>query len=180
VNSSRPTDSSDKRKKDKKPLREHNHRDVVIDTNVLAHSHLKRDPNHPDAVAFVSWVANEEDLLWVFDDHGGVAPEFDTSVLLSEYHETLSKQSSAYLLFLNVILRTERYCWANRPGQHTRELIRKMVPRNKRDRAILGGAVGCGNHWLVSNDYDDFTDDVRDECLDRFGVQVTHCSERVA
>jgi hypothetical protein len=74
-------------------------------------------------------------------------------------------------VFANCLSRG-RIRFAPRPGRETQRRLRKLVPSNTRDRAVLGAAVGCADRLLVSNDYSDFDHEVREDCHHGLGIQI--------
>ncbi|MGD9958815.1 hypothetical protein [Nocardioides sp.] len=150
----------------------HDHDDVVVDTNVLAHSDNRHSTFHADALEFLLWLIDGSEHNWVLDDNGKDAPLLKTSLIWTEYQETLSQVSSAMLLFKSA-LDTGRVCFATRPSQAQRLLIRGLVPRNRKDRVVLGAAANSGSKWLVTNDFDDFDDPTRAACQSLLDVSVT-------
>lgn len=154
-------------------------RDVVIDTNVLKACENDAISFNPEALDFLAWFTAEEDLCWAMDDNGKKRPLLDTSVLWSEYHTTLDPVGTAMLLFAQLSAR-QRVVFSDRPSESVRNKIAKLIPRNKKDRAVLGAATTACSRWLVSEDDDDFPMDVRDKALDLFGVQITGVEARVA
>lgn len=157
-------------------VRGHEHADVVIDTNVLAHSGNPMSHHHADALDFIISVVDEDGRSWVMDDNGKAAPLLESSLLWSEYQQTLAPTSVAMILFQQMLSRG-RVCFAARPSQDVRNKIRRLVPRNGKDRVVLGAAVNSGSKWLVTNDQTDFSDSVRDECGRDWGVRVSAVGE---
>lgn len=158
---------------------DHAHRDVVIDANVLAHSDNEDSYYYLQALDLIDWVVSE-DLWWAMDDNGKCAPAVETSLIYTEYINTVSPQCPALIIFQNLLQRGDRVCFAERPGQALRNEIRKLVPNNPKDRVVLGAACGTGSRWLVSGDLTDFSDEVRTKCESAFDVRITDCSERAA
>ena len=149
----------------------HSHSDVVIDTNVLSHSENTGSEFHADSLELVVLVAESNDLFWVLDDNGKSAPAIETSLLWAEYQDTLSPTCSA-LLILQQLLSAGRVCFSDRPDLRLRKQIEGLVPKNKRDRVVLGAAVNSGSKRLVTNDWADFGEDVRRKCKKQLGVVV--------
>lgn len=150
----------------------HDHSDVVIDTNVLAHSANSTSHYHADALEFLIAVVDQGERYWVLDDNGKAAPLLETSLLWSEYQQTLAPTSVAMILFQQM-LAGGRVCFATRPGEEVRNRIRRLVPGNAKDRVVLGAAVQSGSKWLVTNDEADFSDSVRDVCECDWAVTIS-------
>lgn len=154
-------------------------RDVSIDCNVLEHSSNTGVPQFESSVRVMMWVAESEKLLWVLDDQGKVAPDPSTSVLYSEYNRRLAPQSLAQATLVKY-LQTGRVVFSRRPDSTTLNRLRKLVPKNKPDQAVLGAAIGALDKVLISNDWQDFTLSVRSEAEDTFGVTIMDSDEAVA
>jgi hypothetical protein len=150
--------------------------DVVIDTCVLAHSCNATVPFHSSALDLLEALGHNEHVVWVLDDLGGTAPQAHTSLLYAEYHETLAPQSFP-LVLLASFLRFGRVSFSARPNRPQREAIRRLIPRNNRDRVVFAAAVNSRGRVLVTNDYTDFSQDVRDEARSQFDVRVLDSSE---
>ena len=144
--------------------------DIVIDTNVLSYADNFQVAFEPTCLALLEWLA-DSNLAWVLDDNGKSAPDPMTSVLYAEYTSTLSPQGYALTLFTHFLI-TGRCSFVRRPDQATAQKIRRLVPKNARDRTILGAAVGSYDRILVSSDYADFPDAVRYEAARHLNVDI--------
>jgi hypothetical protein len=153
--------------------------DVVIDTNALGHAEQPLVAFHPSALKFLQWMSVTEQVKWILDDNGKSAPDLKTSVLASEYYETLSPQGLPLTLF-TACLAMGRVAFATRPTPSTRKIIRRLVPRNTNDQAVLGATTTCKDRVLISNDYNDFSDPVRVMCAQELGVEVMDTEQAVA
>lgn len=149
--------------------------DVVLDTNVLSHADNPGCPSYAESRNAVLWVVGSN-VHWVLDDQGKNAPNPATSVLFSEYCNTLAPQSHILLQFISCLQRG-RVRFASRPNQTDRERVRKLVPRNKRDQAILGATLGTVDKLLVSNDLDDFSEAVRKKAAKILGTSILSASD---
>lgn len=149
--------------------------DIVLDTNVLSHAENPGSVNQESALAVLHWMM-KSNTLWVLDDNGKDAPNPWTSILYVEYHETLPPQSLS-LLLLQTCLQSERVKFAARPTRVDREIIERLIPRNKRDRAVLGAARGSTDRILVSNDEADFDAATRKAVKKVLGVQILNSAE---
>ncbi|MGW1136387.1 hypothetical protein [Streptomyces zhihengii] len=118
-----------------------------------------------------------QDVLWVLDDNGKDQPNPITSALYAEYHRTLPPQSLP-LVVLAQYLTFGRVKFSDRPNESMRNLIAKLIPRNRLDRVVLGAAAGSSDRVLVSNDEDDFSSSVREEAEKRLGVHIL-CSDEL-
>jgi hypothetical protein len=119
------------------------------------------------------------DLTWILDDNGKAAPDKHTSLLYAEYNQTLSPQGFPLTLF-QFCLANGRVAFAKRPDQGVREAITRLIPRNKKDRVVLGAACGSADRVLVSNDNDDFSQTARREAYDLLQVVILDTAEASA
>ena len=149
--------------------------DVVLDTNVLSHADNAGSAHQATALTVLAWV-RDSSVAWVLDDQGKAAPDPKTSLLYSEYHNTLAPQGLALALF-TFLLQAERVRFAARPGQDVQKKLQTLVPRNKCDRAVLGAAHGTVDQVLVTNDYDDFPSAIRGAVKKQLGVEVIDSDE---
>ena len=149
--------------------------DVVIDTNVLSHSDNANAPMHASAMDVIMWL-RASSLQLVLDDQGKTAPDPSTSVLYAEYRRTLAPQGFAITVFMS-LLSTGRVSFSRRPAKADRDTIRRLVPRNTRDQAVLGAAIGSTNKVLVSNDDDDFDNSAREAADTEWGVSIVSSDE---
>jgi hypothetical protein len=152
--------------------------DVVLDTNVLSHAENSGAPQQQSAVAVLDWL-RESSVRWVLDDQGKAAPDPKTSLLFQEYRATLSPQSPSLRLLIE-FLSFQRVSFAPRPGQTVRDSIRRLVPGNVNDRAVLGAAHGTTDRVLVSNDTSDFSESVRDAVWEQLEVNIITSLEAAA
>lgn len=145
-------------------------RDIVIDTNVLSHAGNSGVSEHGSSLKVVDWMRRAS-VIWVLDDQGKNAPDPQTSVLYKEYLDNLQPQSFALQVFMQC-LTGQRVRFARRPGRADQEMLRKLIPKNNSDRAVLGAALGSLDRLLVSNDRSDFPDSVRKEVKRYWKVEV--------
>jgi hypothetical protein len=150
----------------------HDHEDVVVDTNVMSHGDNENSVFHADALDFLIWLIDETERHWVLDDNGRDAPLISTSLIWAEYSGTVARAGTAMLLFQQA-LDLGRVCFARRPGEQQSRLIRRLVPRNPKDRVVLGAAANSGSRWLVTNDSDDFDDVTCEACQEQLNVKIT-------
>jgi hypothetical protein len=157
---------------------DHCQNDVVLDTNVLGHADNAASPQQESSLAILNWV-RASSVTWMLDDQGKSAPDPKTSLLFQEYKRTLAPQGASIALFIQC-LAFGRVSFAPRPGEAIRNTIRKLVPRNKNDCAVLGAAHGTVDKVLISNDLADFPQDVRRSVGKKLGVQILLADEAAA
>ncbi|TWS17833.1 type II toxin-antitoxin system VapC family toxin [Tsukamurella asaccharolytica] len=149
--------------------------DIVLDTNVLSHAENSTFEHHDSAKCILEWMRGSS-TLWVVDNTGKSKPDPKTSLLFAEYRATLQPMGAPLQLFTMCLL-TGRVVFAERPNQANRSRIRKLIPRNNKDQAVLGAALDAEDQVLVSNDLDDFSPNVRDTIRKVLGVNVVHTQE---
>jgi hypothetical protein len=156
-------------------------RDIVIDTNVLAHAHGGGGDatQQASSLAILVWLRATRSTAWVLDDQGKAAPNLSTSVLATEYFATLPPQAFG-LTLLAELLASGRVRFSPRPARPVAQAINRLIPNNKSDRAVLGAAAGALDKVLVSNDEDDFSPHVRTEAQRRLGVLLLLSDEAAA
>lgn len=153
--------------------------DIVVDTNILEHSINSGLQQHSSALAVIAWLAANASVYWVLDDQGKAAPDLSTSLLASEYFRRLAPQSLP-LVVLTHYLQHGRVRFSGRPDHATQRALRRMLPRNSCDRAVIGAAIGAINKVLVSNDWQDFSETVRRAAAVDYGVTVIDSIEAAA
>ncbi len=154
--------------------------DVTLDTNVLVHASRPSAREHESGLAVLEWLRQADpSTTWVLDDTGKKAPDAVTSVLYMEYLKHVPKQGLAFVL-LSHFLRQGRVTWAPRPDERQRNLIRQLVPANKKDQAVLGAACSSKSQVLVTNDRTDFSDSTRANIRKSLKVRVLDSHEAAA
>lgn len=151
--------------------------DIVVDTNILSHANNNNVDMQLSSLAILQWLL-ENELKLVLDNTGKGAPNPNTSVLYAEYMNTLPPQSPAITL-LTHCLSSGRVYFAPRPSKDIQDKIRRLVPKNKKDCAVLGAAFGSSSRQLVSNDLNDFTQSVRKDSKKSLEVDIRTASEFV-
>ena len=138
-------------------IRERCRRDIVVDTNVFGHADNSGERRHAASLALLVWLREADTVRLVLDHQGKSEPDPEkTSVLYMEYRDTLSPQGLGAALVSHLLATAERHRFVPRPSHQVSEQIRALVPRNKRDRAVLGAAAGSLDRLLASNDLTDF------------------------
>ncbi|GCB55849.1 hypothetical protein rerp_22570 [Rhodococcus erythropolis] len=133
---------------------------LVVDTCVLAHSLNGPNKFNSSAIELMQHILGDATICLILDDTGKRSPNAETSLLYSEYKRTLPPNSFP-LVVLTRLLGSQRVIFADRPSVSDRKKIAKLIPKNKKDRAVLGAAVSSIDRFLVSNDFDDFNISVR-------------------
>ena len=149
--------------------------DLVIDTNVWAHSYDPRNALFTGASHFIELFMNSDTKL-VFDEGFESDEAKNTSGIFSEYKNQLSPTSTSFI-FLSKILEMGRYriCSTNVSAKD-RGIINKNVT-DPTDRKFVKVAINAEDHFLVSNDSGAFPD-VTNRILQRqCGVKVFNAED---
>lgn len=154
-------------------------KDIVLDTNVIAHASNPNDPTQADCFRILDWLRLTTAVDWTLDDNGKEAPDPRTSVLVKEYRATLAPGSLG-LELLTHFLQSGRVAYVPRPKYDVRKKIEKLIPANKADRVVLGAAHGSSSRVLVTDDYADFPDSVRKIAKKSLKVNVLGSAPAVA
>lgn len=149
--------------------------DIVIDTNVFVHSHNTDVDYHKSALLIMTWMANSSVTL-VLDDTGKLQPDYATSHLFSEYRRHIGEGTLPWIV-LEGLLEAGRVIFVDRPPHDLSRELKEKFPSNKVDRVVAGAACMSQDKTLVTNDWGDFTRDVRKwlkkaakvDCLDSDG-----------
>ena len=100
------------------------------------------------------------DFQLVLDDTGKSKPNPSTSRLYAEYDELIPAETVPRIV-LEALLATGRVAFVERPARALAKEIEKKLVSNKPDRAVAGAACMSQDRTLITNDWDDFTEDVR-------------------
>lgn len=144
--------------------------DVVIDTNVLAHSGNPSNALFDASRDFLVAVL-ESSISWCIDQGFSLVEAQNRSRIFSEYLATVPPTD----LGLQVLARlaaTGRVNIIDRPMRSVREQIRHLIPGNPGDRVFVEVAYGSRDHILVSHDESDFHDQCRAQLEHGLGVIV--------
>lgn len=146
--------------------------DVVVDTNVFEQCASPVSAPAREAKAFLQSLLDVETHL-VVDDVFSLEPAVNRSLIVHEYLDRLRKPGHFGLVVLTTLAGRGRIDIkrASLPPAKRRRLVR-LVPKDARDRTFVETATAATSRVLVSHDFDDFSDDVRD-CLEvEFAVCV--------
>ena len=144
--------------------------DVVVDTNILAHSGNPSNASFDAARHFLLDLLRSS-TAWCMDPGFSLIESQNRSRILSEYLATVPPTD----LGLQVLARlaaTGRITIVDRPTRSVRGQIRRLVPGNPGDRVFVEVAYGSTDHVLVSHDESDFHPECRAQLRERLGVIV--------
>jgi hypothetical protein len=151
--------------------------EIVIDTNVLVHACNHDSPYFESAVSLVTELPGVECVL-ALDDSGKSAPNQSTSHLYNEYSACMNPLQLPMIVLASLLSAGRVHFYPRLKTTSTEwKYCCRIVPRNKHDRVVLGVAVLCREHTLVSNDFDDFNEDARDVALEKLSVRILDSEE---
>jgi hypothetical protein len=136
--------------------------DIVVDTNVFVHANNPENSYSDESKAFAHTLLAADTALCL--DEGFAADEArNRSRIAAEYWQHLSPGMLGHEV-IQTLAAARRVRTVELPtDQNDKRTIRRLVPRDATDRAFLGTAIRSDDRVLVSHDFDDFSDDVRDE-----------------
>jgi hypothetical protein len=156
--------------------------DIVIDTNVLVHTNNENNHFNKSAVSTLTIVRNRELSICV-DDVFNIDESKNTSIIGHEYIKHIRQGTLAYAFLLDRILKRKIVQIVKKDYNKVKQkLNRKIIhgDMNKpHDIAFVIVAYGSNDKLLISNDYGDFTDDIRQYVADSFSVSILDSDEYV-
>ena len=144
--------------------------DVVVDTNVLAHAENPNDAWFEASRGFFSALL-ASNVRWCLDEGFSPVESQNRSRIYSEYRATVLPVDLGMQVLAH-LAGTGRVQLVPRPSSAVRQQIRRLVPRNTRDRVFIEVAYGCVDRLLVSHDYADFHDHCRSALRTSLAVDV--------
>jgi hypothetical protein len=156
--------------------------DIVIDTNVLVHTNNKNNHFNKSAVETLT-IIHDLDLSICVDDVFNIDESKNTSIIGHEYIKHVRQGTLAYAFLLDRILKRKIVQIVKKDYKEVKQkLNRKIMHRemNKpHDIAFVIAAYGSNDKLLISNDCDDFTDNIRRYVADSFSVSIHDSAEYV-
>jgi hypothetical protein len=154
--------------------------DIVIDTNVLVHTGNVNNHYNKSAIKTMETV-RRLDLYLCVDDVFNIDETKNTSVIGLEYIKHIRNLTPAYLFLLERItkLKIKQIRKKDFPGVK-RKLNKKIINhqmKNTYDIAFVIVACGSASKTLISNDYDDFSENMRIYINNDFHVSILDSDE---
>jgi predicted nucleic acid-binding protein len=154
--------------------------DIVIDTNVLVHTNNKN--NHFNKYALKSLeIIQNRDLSICVDDVFNIDESQNTSTIGHEYIKHIRQGTPAYVFLLDRILKGKIVQIIKKNYKEVKQKLNKKIMQGemKKPHDIAFVLVACGSNdkLLVSNDYDDFSNDIRKYIADSFSVSIYDSDE---
>jgi len=154
--------------------------DIVIDTNVLLHTHNKKNKYYQSANDTLKLVL-KRDLYLCIDDVFNVEEAKNTSTIGSEYYNKIRTGTFAYAFLMDRLLKGKYIQIIKKNYKQVKLDLNKMIKRgeikNHHDIAFVITAYGSQDKLLVSNDYDDFNNENRKYIQKRFQVSILNSVE---
>jgi hypothetical protein len=156
--------------------------DIVIDTNVLAHTNNKNNHFNRSSIGALE-IIKKQDLFICFDDVFNVDESKNTSVIGHEYIKHIRVGTFAYAFLLDRITKG-RVVQINKKDflSVKRDLNKKIISKEMEkphDIVFIMVACGSNNKLLVSNDCNDFTKGIREYVYKKFFVSIIDSDEYV-
>jgi hypothetical protein len=149
--------------------------DIVIDTNVLLHT-SNTENNYCKSANETLNLVLQKDLSLCVDDVFDVIEAKNTSVIGSEYHGKIVPGTFAYVFLLDRFIKGKIVQVFKKNYKNIKlDLIKKI--KNRHDIAFVIVAHGSKDKMLVSNDYDDFTNENRKYISKKFQVSILDSDE---
>lgn len=149
--------------------------EAVIDANVWAHANNADVAWHDDSCKLVCAVldgtVDSEFVICV--DGGWTMSDDNRSRIGAEYRKWIRFGTLAYeaVVWLATNGRV-RFYEDTKPSENDRKAIEALLPDNAHDRHYLRLVICTPDLTLVSHDWEDFTEEIRDRIDERWGVRV--------
>jgi predicted nucleic acid-binding protein len=154
--------------------------DIVIDTNVLLHTHNKENKYYQSANETLKLVL-KRDLSLCLDDVFDIEESKNTSTIGSEYYEKIRSGTFAYFFLMDRFSKGKYVQIIKKNHKQVKQDLNKMIKKgeikNHHDIAFVITAYGSQDKMLVSNDYDDFNNENRKYIQKRFQVSILDSDE---
>lgn len=144
--------------------------DVVIDANIFGNAIDVRCLSQGTAIDTLTALLSSSRSL-ALDDTGGSAPASETSHLYLEYQPFVHPGSVGAAILTKIALQG-RLIYFPSCTHEERKQIEKLIPRNKKDRRVLGIGVASESRLIVTNDFSDFDVVVRKKVKKQFKVNI--------
>jgi hypothetical protein len=154
--------------------------DIVVDTNVLVHTNNANTHYNGSAIKTLYRI-KQFDMYICVDDVFNIDESKNTSIIGHEYIKHIRTGTFAYAFLLERILtgkisQIRKKDFSNVKRKLNRKIINKEMT-NTHDIAFVIVAYGSNNKILVSNDYDDFNELIREYILNEFSVSILDSDE---
>jgi hypothetical protein len=150
--------------------------DLVVDTNVFVHAQNPAEQRFQDALNFLHKLLECDSKIGI--DKLFSAGSQNTSLIGQEYLDNLTPTGFGYAVLV-AMLQSGRIKMdiPTRVPADVRRLVMREIPRNKRDRTFAFVTYNTMDRFLVSHDFSDFTQDVRNRLKDRLDIKIEEAFE---
>jgi predicted nucleic acid-binding protein len=154
--------------------------DIVVDTNVLVHTNNTNTHYNVSAIKTLRHI-KQFDMYICVDDVFNIDESKNTSIIVHEYIKHIRIGTFAYTFLLERIL-TRKISQIRKKDFSCikRKLNRKIIDKkmtNTHDIAFVIAAYGSNTKILVSNDYADFNELIREYVFNEFSVSILDSDE---
>jgi len=150
--------------------------DIVVDTNVFLHANNASTAWYRESNEFLLMLLGWHDLVICVDEGWSDNEADNHSIIGSEYHNNIGADTLGYqiLVALGVASRIKTVSKAV-PNGIRQEIDKRMS--NQRDKVFLKVAINSLRQRLVSHDFADFHDDLREFVRATWGVDICVASD---
>jgi predicted nucleic acid-binding protein len=155
--------------------------DIVIDTNVMVHADNEQEPKQPHCLNLLNLVSGSTIELCI-DDGFSLIEAQNTSHIGLEYLKHLRIGMTGYTLMLKLLSEDRiQFLPKKIPAAINKKINQTGI--KKSDRIFVKIAYNSNDKILVTHDYVDFTDNIREIIDDEIDVKVieavAYCGENI-
>jgi hypothetical protein len=144
--------------------------EITVDTNVFKHANNKIEPRQAIAAAFISSLLASNSKLCV-DEGFDMAPAKNRSLIGGEYLEKLVIGELGYIAVATLASKGRISFVSKSVPAAIGKKTNQMIP-DKRDRTFVRVAYNSSSQYLVSHDYADLPQAVRDALEGEIAVHI--------
>lgn len=150
--------------------------DCVIDTNVFCHSDNEKEINYYESSKrFLDFFARQETFLCVDDEFNAIESR-NRSWIGSEYFKHLRTGTYGYTKLLELIHKGRIKIITRKKVNSYKRKIGKII-RNRCDVIFVCVTIGSDDKVFVSNDFLDFTEDIRNSFKKKYKINICSSNE---
>ena len=144
--------------------------EVVIDTNVYVHSHNRSNAFHCTSLSVLTSLLSSNIHICV-DDVFDVDSSKNTSIIGHEYIKHIRSGTYGYFVLITLIKERRIKQIQKSNYKNIKRDFRKLIS-NSHDLALLVTTFASTDKYLISNDFNDFTCNIRHLFPKRFGIII--------
>lgn len=145
-------------------------KDVVIDTNILMHASDPRQKFQGACVAFLKGIESSEIKICV-DEGFSVRESDNRSIIGSEYLRHIRYGSLSYAVIFNLATKRRIKVLSKSVPKDVKRKIERSI-NNRHDRVYVKITYNSLSKALISHDFDDISQKVRDDLKDSFSLSI--------